>query len=313
MRLLTDFSVVTAGLVAPTGKREPGFLGRAQQRSLNYEALLTLHHTIPGLPSDKLKGVLEAVWTALSPKPKGFIFAYDEAQNLSDHASNEEYPLSLLLEVFQSLQKKGFPFMLILTGLPTLFPKLVEARTFSERMFHIVTLNRLAEGDSRDAILKPVEAAGCPIQFTEESVQTVIEASAGYPYFIQFICREVYDVFIQMIEDGAKPSVPIDSIIRKLDEDFFAGRWARVSDRQRDMLWVVAQVRAKDFEFTVQEISDLSHQLLEKPFSPSHTNQMLSALCDKGLIFKNRHGKYSFAVPLLGDFILRQRPAVTSP
>lgn len=312
VRLLTDFSVVTAGLAAPTGKRDPGFLGKAQERSLNYEALLNLYHTIPGLPSDKLKGVLEAVWTALSPKPKGFIFAYDEAQNLSDHASKEEYPLSLLLEVFQSLQKKGFPFMLILTGLPTLFPKLVEARTFSERMFHIVTLNRLAEADSRDAILKPVEAAGRPIQFTEESVRTVIEASAGYPYFIQFICREVYDVFIQMIEDGAKPSVPIDSIIRKLDEDFFAGRWARVSDRQRDMLWVVAQVKAKDFEFTVQEVSDLSHQLLEKPFSPSHTNQMLSALSDKGLIFKNRYGKYSFAVPLLGDFILRQRPALAS-
>jgi hypothetical protein len=33
---------------------------------------------------------------------------------------------------------------------------------------------------------------------------------------------------------------------------------------------------------------------------------MLASLSESGLIYKNRHGKYSFAVPLLGDFIKRQ-------
>ena len=47
--------------------------------------------------------------------------------------------------------------------------------------------------------------------------------------------------------------------------------------------------------------------MLAKPFRPSHVSQMLSALCDAGLLYKNRHGKYSFAVPLLGRFILRQQ------
>jgi hypothetical protein len=32
---------------------------------------------------------------------------------------------------------------------------------------------------------------------------------------------------------------------------------------------------------------------------------MLASLGDAGLIYKNRHGKYSFAVPLLGQFIRR--------
>ena len=38
--------------------------------------------------------------------------------------------------------------MLILTGLPTLFPKLVEARTFAERMFPVLFLDKLNEQDS---------------------------------------------------------------------------------------------------------------------------------------------------------------------
>jgi hypothetical protein len=33
---------------------------------------------------------------------------------------------------------------------------------------------------------------------------------------------------------------------------------------------------------------------------------MLSALADAGLVYKNRHGKYSLAVLLLGQFIQRQ-------
>jgi hypothetical protein len=32
---------------------------------------------------------------------------------------------------------------------------------------------------------------------------------------------------------------------------------------------------------------------------------MLASLAEKGMIYKNRVGKYSFAVPLLGRFILR--------
>lgn len=56
----------------------------------------------------------------------------------------------------------------------------------------------------------------------------------------------------------------------------------------------------------MQEVVERSHRELRKPFSPSHANQMLSALSSAGLVYKNRHGRYSFAVPLLGRFIRRQ-------
>jgi len=40
---------------------------------------------------------------------------------------------------------------------------------------------------------------------------------------------------------------------------------------------------------------------------------MLALLSEAGLIYKNRHGKYSFAVPLLGDFIRRQSEPPEQP
>jgi len=68
---------------------------------------------------------------------------------------------------------------------------------------------------------------------------------------------------------------------------------------------IIAKLPNSDSEFTVQEISILSKKT-DKPFSQSHVSQMLSALTERGLIYKDRHGKYSFAVPLLDRYIKRQ-------
>src|SRR5216683_8415286 len=89
-RLLTDLSVVVSSFVI--SKKERMRVGFAQQPeevaiSLNYPALKAMYENIPGLVLDKLKGVLETVWPYVEVSGrKGIIFAYDEAQNLTDHA-----------------------------------------------------------------------------------------------------------------------------------------------------------------------------------------------------------------------------------
>lgn len=313
LRLLTDLSVVTSTVLWDRRDTISG-IGVNPKRSreetyLTYDTLLWWYEQTPGLPSDKLKSVLEVVWACLAREGKrGLIFAYDEAQNLSDHASRGEYPLSLLLDIFQSLQKKNHPLMLILAGLPTLFPKLVDARTFAERMFRVVMLDRLGEQASREAITKPMTKARVSVQFNEATIQSILGASGGYPYFIQFLCREILDVLLQNLSKGnpGRPVVPENEILRKLDIDFFAGRWARATDRQRDLLEVIAHLENSEQEFTVHEVVECSSGRSSKPFSASHVNQMLSALIDSGLVYKNRHGRYSFAVPLMSRFIRRQ-------
>lgn len=304
-RLLADLAVATSNVVASTQETQVlGFVPTSEvsERKLDFGTLTSIAKNTPGLPSDKLKAVLEGTWRALEPLGvSGVVFAYDEAQNLADHASREEHPLSLLLDVFQSIQRKGMPYMLALVGLPTLFPKLVEARTFSERMFRVIMLERLGEHASADAIVKPIEDSRSPIHFTPESVRHIYEVSRGYPYFIQYLCREAFDIWT--IQPGVE--IPIGDILRKLDDDFFAGRWARATDRQRDLLVVIAQLDNSSQEFTVQEIVNASKDS-DRPFSSSHVNRMLVSLGEAGLVYKNRWGKYSLAVPLLNDFILRQ-------
>jgi hypothetical protein len=313
IRLLADLSVVSGSMVLGEADAT-GFAGAAREVVLDFNTIRHIYEATPGLIADKLKVVLETVAKVVAREQKrGMIFAYDEAQNLTDSPKGDQasFPLSLLLDVFQSIQKKEIPFMLVLTGLPTLLPKLVEARTFSERMFHVVTLDRLDDEASRKAVLRPIEDANCPVKFSEESVETVCRESGGYPYFIQFICREVYDAFIQAVEsEGHVLPVPLEGITQKLDADFFAGRWARATDRQRQLLWCAAHLDNSSGEFAAQDIVEESSKVLAKRFSSSHTNQMLSTLTATGLIYKNRWGRYSFAIPLLDRFILRQAESI---
>ena len=251
IRILTDLAVFTSAVTIPIAVRKVGFGEAKESRAaLTYSHLSNVFNDTPGLVADKLKHVLEYVWTSLAGSVnRGLVFAYDEAQNLDDSADKDQYPLSLLLDVFQSIQRKGIRFMLLLTGLPTLFPKLVEARTYSERMFHVVFLDQLTKSASRDAILKPIEKH--PLNLTKDSVESIIDITSGYPYFIQFVCKEVYDIWIQQLGMGEKPSIPMIEIVRKLDSDFFAGRWSRATDRQQDLVRVAASLPTCDGEFTV--------------------------------------------------------------
>ncbi len=220
-------SQITSSLVAlgTSDSVETGFID-ADNASvpLGYDSLRAVFDRTPGLMLDKLKGVMEFVWPEVQSAGRhGIVFAYDEAQNLADHKAKDQYPLSLLLDLFQSLQRKEIRFMLALTGLPTLFPKLVEARTFSERMFHVVFLNPLTEEETVKAIQEPVKKEGCPIHFAPASCKTVWNETRGYPYFIQYVCREVFDIWLQAKNAGKDlPMIPVADITRKLDTDFSA-------------------------------------------------------------------------------------------
>ena len=187
------------------------------------------------------------------------------------------------------------------------FPKLVGSRTYAERMFRVMTLDNLNYDESREAIAKPLDKVPEQIKnFFNLFSDDIYDLTKGYPYFIQFWCRELYDYLADTRPATVKKDTDIiGRISRKLDMDFFEARWARLTNRQRDLLSIIAQLENSSGEFTVQEIVAQS-KTSNHVFSGSHVNQMLNALFRKGMIFKNRHGKYVLAVPLLDEYIRRR-------
>ena len=313
LRLLTDLSLFTSELTVKVSARVLGLKSDAiHEERLTFDFLTDYFERQNGLVADKLQNTLELCWSAIEKSGKnGILFAYDEAQVVQDRREKDQYPLAAMLQVFQSVQRKGMRYMLLLTGLPTLFPKLVESRTYAERMFVVQEIGKLSRKSCLAAIEKPLESN--LIKFTPASIEAIVDESKCYPYFIQYICREAYDYFktwyVQRPNHPIAP-IPIKTLVRKLESDFFAGRWSRATDRQRELLLCVSHLAHAAEEFTVNEIATTSKSVATafnfKPFKKGDIGQLLPKLVESGFIYKTRHGKYSLAVPLFDEFIKRQ-------
>ncbi len=59
-------------------------------------------------------------------------------------------------------------------------------------------------------------------------------------------------------------NVSVEAIQRKLDTDFFSARWVSATERQQQLLWVIANLDNADDEFTISEIVELAKSRLEK-------------------------------------------------
>ena len=311
-RIFTDLGVITGGWVVHHEEISGiGFNPVSETREIRADSRFwqNIADNTPGLNSDKLKKVLTVAWQLMQthqPKKRGIVFAYDEAQNFDDNSARDQYPLSLLLEAFVFLQRQKIRFMLVLTGLPPLHSKLVAARTYAERMFRVVVLDHLSPAAADDAIMKPLSKSEPHIRSYFESIKEILyDFTGGYPYFIQYWCYALYD-YVMSAPTDVNINI-VKDIRERLDSDFFAARWEHLTDRQRDLLLAAANVSSRNDtgEFSVQATVSESGKL-PQPFKPSHANQMLTELAEKGMVFKSRHGKYLFAVPMLGDYIRRR-------
>lgn len=309
MRILTD-TAASLSQHAATKAQTASPVEPSEDIPSTFDALKMAYEKAPGLPSDRLRSVLTRLSGLVGRlRLEGIIFAYDEAQCLSDHAERDQFPMSMLIETLSAMQKRDSvtPCLLLLSGLPQLFSSLTETRTYTERMFHVMTLDRLSRQETFEAINTPIRALSPPLHVTSELVDKAVELSGGYPYLIQFFGRELVD---QLLQNGGvlrADDYPSTDAMARLDNSLFGARWNKTSERQREFLWVVANRPQPGKDFAAQEIADVSNGLLTN----AQATQILQSLCDRGLVYRVRHGRYAFTVPLSESMITRRFNAET--
>jgi hypothetical protein len=105
----------------------------------------------------------------------------------------------------------------------------------------------------------------------------------------------------------------MSSILVKLDRDFFMGRWLGLTERQRELLVAIAGIEGSERGSAVRQVVEASQRLHAGAMGASQVTQLLARLTDAGLVYKEGHGAYAFALPLLRGFVLRQQPRVAPP
>ena len=295
--LLTDIIAKTKGISRIKKLKKPliGF-GRGYKEDIEGDFISVLIQKYKGTLGDRLEAVLTDVYESiLDSGYNGLVFLYDEFHFIEDGKIADNHPLSLLLESFSHVQQEGLRYYLVLSGLPQLFPNLVKAKTYSERMFTVKSIGNLSKEASQKAIMLPLKNSD--INFTNELIDALTEETLGYPYFLQF-----YPYYL--IQNVPKKKIGLNDfkemyplLLKELDESFFAGRFNKASDSEQKILFEMARL-APEIRFS---------ELREKAkIDKNYLNQILISLMEKGLIFRVGRGKYRFTLPLLEKFLLRK-------
>ena len=250
----------------------------------------------PRSPADRMRDALLRLSDALEDAGRpGALLLYDEAHLLADDRSRERYPLSSLLSALGAVQRSGEPRVrIILTGLPTLSVNLKRARTYAERMFRHVVLANLERGDAWDALTIPL--ARTSRRFATSVVGEIVEATGGYPYFLQFFgayiwrsvpAAEVTTIAYRAIEPG---------LLHELDLAFFDDRFQVATQAEQAVLMAMAREHGRVDLKTIRETLVAAPAVAE----------LVSRLIDRGLLFRETRGSYDFALPLFRSYLRRR-------
>jgi hypothetical protein len=226
----------------------------------------------------------------------GFILQYDEFQVVKE--GRGELTLSALLAAAAAVQRDNIPFMLVLSGLPTILENLGRSKSYSERMFTVEQIGNLRPPEDRAAFIGPAEARGR--SFEESVVSEVLADTQGYPYFVQLYGDALWK------GTNGEPVIAKDdfrrlrpSILAGLDRSFFESRYRRASLREQRVLRAVAAGSVEG-----ASIEDLRQRL---GMSNSELQPLVRFLTEKGLVYRPGRGRVAFTAPMFGAY-LRRRP-----
>jgi hypothetical protein len=238
-----------------------------------------------------LPELVQDLCAALQEDGSAFGLFIDEVQDL------DPLLLRALLVTQHQAGQRRWPFFLIGAGLPHLPGILAETRSYAERLFDYRTIARLPDPEARAALVDPVTKHD--VSFDPGALQLLLDASGGYPYFLQEYGRAAWEVAAGPVItlDDARASAVIG--LERLDAGFFRSRWNRATPSERRLLVAMAEDG-----FGPSSSSEIARRMDLKPNSlgPYRAN-----LINKGLVYAPDHGQLAYTVPGMDAYVQRHR------
>ncbi|WP_173125133.1 ATP-binding protein [Kibdelosporangium persicum] len=205
--------------------------------------------------------------------------------------------VSALCAACHELSQNQAPLVVVGAGLPHLPAVLSASKSYSERLFRYVRIDRLSKEDAHQAILAPVTREDADI--TSDALSALFEASGGYPYFIQAYGKAAWDAAPSDPITAEDVSVAAPEAEAELAVGFFGSRYERATPAEREYLRAMAELTEGRDEGT--STADIAVFLGRKPSSLSPARD---SLIKKGLVYSAERGRIAFTVPHFGRFLL---------
>ena len=205
--------------------------------------------------------------------------------------------ISALCAACHELSQNGGPLIVVGAGLPHLPSVLSASKSYSERLFRYVRIDRLERGAADLALLAPAERE--EVTFEPGALDALYAAADGYPYFVQAYGKVTWDVATGSPVTANDVRVAAPEAEGELAVGFFGSRYERATPAEREYMRAMASLG--DDPVPTSAVAD---ELGRKPSSLSPARD---GLIKKGLIYSSERGVIAFTVPHFGKF-LRSQP-----
>lgn len=240
-----------------------------------------------------LVDLAETVCAAAKADGIGVVLLVDEMQELTVDQR------SALCRSCHRAGQLALPWFVIGGGLPNPPTRLAEAESYAERLFDYRHVDRLADADALFALLEP--AALREVDWRPEAARAVLDASGGYPHFIQQFGKAVWDAAagpdVISAEDAA---VGIADGRRQLDAGFYASRWERATNAERELLRAMAVDGGRPSR--VADIVERLDRADSRSLGPARAK-----LIAKGIVYAPEHGVLTYSVPGMAAYVGRRK------
>ena len=221
----------------------------------------------------------------------GVALLVDEMQDV------EPADVSALCAACHELSQSGAPLVVVGAGLPHLPAVLSASKSYSERLFRYVRIDRLDRADADRAVAAPIEREDAAI--TAEALDVLFATSGGYPYFVQAYGKAAWDAAPSSPIGVADVRVAAPEAEAELAVGFFGSRYERASPAEREYLQAMAELaQGSDDPVGTARVAD---KLQRRPSSLSPARD---SLLKKGLVYSGARGRVAFTVPHFGRFLL---------
>jgi hypothetical protein len=206
--------------------------------------------------------------------------------------------VSAICAACHELSQQGAPLIVVGAGLPHLPAVLSASKSYSERLFRYLRIDRLDRDAADRALLAPAERED--VTFEPAALDALYAAADGYPYFVQAYGKVTWDVA------AASPITPADVAMAapvaeaELAVGFFGSRYDRATPAEREYMHAMAELGGP--HGAAVATSEVAVSLGRKPASLSPARD---SLIKKGLVYSAERGQIAFTVPHFGRYLLR--------
>jgi hypothetical protein len=222
---------------------------------------------------------------------KGVALFIDEMQDVQPD------DVSAICAACHELSQQGAPLIVVGAGLPHLPAVLSASKSYSERLFRYLRIDRLDRAAADRALLAPAERED--VTFEPAALDALFAAADGYPYFVQAYGKVTWDVAASSPITAADVAMAAPVAEAELAVGFFGSRYDRATPAEREYMHAMAELGGP--AGAAVATSEVAVSLGRKPASLSPARD---SLIKKGLVYSAERGQIAFTVPHFGRYLL---------